>query len=152
MKCLAELEETQWWPPERIEQLQSERLRQLVEYAYDRVPYYRRLMDERGLRPHDIQSAADLPKLPILTKDIIRDNLEETCSEGPLRNRLVPGQTSESAGSPLPFYGSIDEQRCHGHRQTPLPHLEYQSCGRCRHYWRSSPAPTQSRSLASRSN
>ncbi len=152
MKRLAELERSQWLPRDRIEQLQSERLHKLIEHAYSNVPYYRRAMVERGLRLHGIQSAADLPKLPILTKDIIRDNLEEMCSEGPLRNRLVPGQTSESTGSPLLFSDSIDEQRCHGHRQTPPPHLEYQSCGRRQHRWRSDPAPTQSRSQASRSN
>ncbi|MBE9505966.1 MAG: phenylacetate--CoA ligase family protein, partial [Chloroflexi bacterium] len=88
MRHLAELEESQWWPRERIEELQAERLQRLIRYAYDHVPYYRRLMNERGLTPRDITSAADLPKLPILTKDIIRDNLEAMCSEGPLRNRL----------------------------------------------------------------
>jgi phenylacetate-CoA ligase len=30
MKCLAELEESQWWPRERIEELQSQRLRRLI--------------------------------------------------------------------------------------------------------------------------
>ncbi len=114
MKRLAELERSQWLPRDRIEQLQSERLHKLIEHAYSNVPYYRRAMVERWLRLHGIQSAADLPKLPILTKDIIRDNLEEMCSEGPLRNRLVPAHTSGSTGSPLLFYDSIDEQRCHG--------------------------------------
>jgi phenylacetate-CoA ligase len=114
MKCLAELEKSQWWPRERIEELQSERLHKLIEHAYSNVPYYRRVMVERGLTPLDIASAADLAKLPVLTKDLIRANLEEMCSEGPLRNRLVLGHTSGSTGSPLTFYGSIDERRAHG--------------------------------------
>ena len=114
MRALAELERTQWWPSERIEALQSERLRKLIEHAYSNVSYYRRVMVERGLTPMDITSAADLQKLPIVTKDIIRDNLEEMCSEGPLRNRLVPAHTSGSTGNPLLFYDSIDERRAHG--------------------------------------
>jgi len=114
MRALAELEQTQWWSPERIEALQSERLHKLIEHAYSNVPYYRRVMVERGLTPMDITSTADLPKLPIVTKDIIRDNLEEMCSEGPLRKRLTPAHTSGSTGSPLLFYDSIDERRAHG--------------------------------------
>ncbi len=114
MKCLAELEETQWWSRERIEELQAERLRKLIEHAYSSVPYYRRVMVERGLTPMDITSAAGLPKLPILTKDIIRNNLEAMCSEEPLRNRLVQSYTSGSTGNPLLFYSSTDEQRSHG--------------------------------------
>ena len=144
MKRLAELEESQWWPRERIEELQAERLQRLIRYAYDQVPYYRRLMDERGLRPHDIQSAADLAKLPVLTKDLIRANFDEMRAEGYPRSALLLGRTRGSTGEPLLFYSSIDEQRAHGRRQTPLPHLEYQSCGRCQHHWRSNPAPTQS--------
>ena len=71
MSCLRELEESQWWPVERIEELQSERLRRLITHAYEHVPYYRRVMDERRLTPSDIRSAADLTKLPVLTKAAI---------------------------------------------------------------------------------
>ena len=74
MRCLKELEETQWWPRERLEQLQSERLRSLIHHAYERVPYYRRLMDASGMRPDSIINAADLPRLPVLTKAIVRAN------------------------------------------------------------------------------
>ncbi len=114
MRELAALERTQWWSLERIEALQAERLRSLIQHAYTNVPYYRRVMLERGLTPADITSPTDISKLPILTKDIIRDNLEEMCSEGPLRNRLVPAHTSGSTGNPLLFYDSIDERRAHG--------------------------------------
>ncbi|MBE9506218.1 MAG: phenylacetate--CoA ligase family protein, partial [Chloroflexi bacterium] len=106
MKCLADLEETQWWSRERIEQLQAERLQRLIRYAYDHVLYYRRLMDERGLRPHDIQSAADLHKLPLLTKDLIRANFDEMRAEGFPRSALLPGRTSGSTGEPLLFYST----------------------------------------------
>ena len=114
MRELAELEKTQWWSPQRIEALQAERLHRLIEHAYSRVPYYRKVMLERGLTPTDITSTADLSKLPLLTKDIIRANLEEVCSEGPARSRLILSHTSGSTGNPLLFYGSRDEQRTHG--------------------------------------
>jgi len=106
MKCLTELEESQWWPRERIEELQAERLQRLIRYAYDRVPYYRRVMNERGLGPADIQSTADLAKLPVLTKDLIRANFDDMRAEGYPRNELLPGRTSGSTGEPLLFYGT----------------------------------------------
>ena len=106
MKCLTELEESQWWPRERIEELQAERLQRLIRYAYDRVPYYRRVMNERGLRPADIQSAADLAKLPVLTKDLVRANFDDMRAEGYPRSELLPGRTGGSTGEPLLFYGT----------------------------------------------
>ncbi|MCK5213224.1 MAG: phenylacetate--CoA ligase family protein, partial [Dehalococcoidia bacterium] len=53
MRELAALERTQWWSPERIEALQAERLHSLIQHAYTNVPYYRRVMLERGLTPAD---------------------------------------------------------------------------------------------------
>ena len=55
--CARELEESQWWPRDKILELQDQRLRQLVRYAYDKVPYYRRIFDERDLKPEDIEPA-----------------------------------------------------------------------------------------------
>ncbi|MBK8024420.1 MAG: AMP-binding protein [Chloroflexi bacterium] len=45
------------------------RLRDLIAHAYEKAPTIRRVMEERGLTPADVQSAADLPKLPVMPKD-----------------------------------------------------------------------------------
>ncbi len=115
MKCLTELEESQWWPRERIEELQAERLQRLIRYAYERVPYYRRVMNERGLRPADIQSTADLAKLPVLTKDLIRANFDDMRAEGYPRSELLPGRTGGSTGEPLLFYNTKAALYDHGY-------------------------------------
>jgi len=114
MRCLKELEASQWWPPERLEQLQSERLQHLIHYAYERVPYYRRLMDSRGIHPDDIRTAADLPKLPVLTKEIVREEGESLVARGFPRRRLREGHTGGSTGTPLVFLSSIDGRLSHG--------------------------------------
>jgi phenylacetate-CoA ligase len=54
--------------------LQSERLVKTVRHAYDAVPFYRESMAKKGLTPEDIRSLDDLPKLPFLAKDALRDN------------------------------------------------------------------------------
>ena len=48
-----------------IRAFQDERLRRLVSHAYERVPYYGDLFDRQSLKPRDIGSVEDLPKIPI---------------------------------------------------------------------------------------
>jgi phenylacetate-CoA ligase len=50
------LDRSQWYSKAELENYQDERLRYLVEYAYAHVPDYRESLDERGLKPHDIES------------------------------------------------------------------------------------------------
>jgi phenylacetate-CoA ligase len=96
------LEESQWWPRERLEAYQAERLRRLIERAYAHVPYYRRVMGERGLTPADVRTPADLIRLPFLTKADIRahsDALRADDARG-----LARFNTGGSTGEPLIFY------------------------------------------------
>lgn len=56
-----------------MQALQLERLQETVQRVYEKVPYYRAKMDEKGVKPQDIQSLADLAKLPFTTKQDMRD-------------------------------------------------------------------------------
>ena len=58
---------------EQIAAWQNERLVKQVQHVWDHVPYYRKKMEEKGLTPADIQSTADLHKLPFLSKDDLRE-------------------------------------------------------------------------------
>ena len=58
---------------EEMKALQSEKLVKQVRHVWDNVPYYRRKMEVRGLKPTDIQSIDDLHKLPFLSKADLRD-------------------------------------------------------------------------------
>ena len=59
---------------DEIHQLQSQRLRALVRHVYDNVPFYRRKMDERGVKPQDIRTAEDIDLLPFTEKSDLRDH------------------------------------------------------------------------------
>jgi phenylacetate-CoA ligase len=96
------MEETQWWPRERIEALQLEKLRQLISHAQQFVPYYRDLLKKIGLTAADLQSLADLQRIPFLTKPIIRSNLEGFKSEK--AQHLARFNTGGSSGEPLIFF------------------------------------------------
>lgn len=53
--------------------LQGQRLVKLVEYVYNNVEFYRKRMDEYGVKPSDIKGLDDITKLPYTTKDDLRD-------------------------------------------------------------------------------
>ena len=57
-----------------MEAIQLQRLKETVSRVYERVPAYRKKMDEAGLRPEDIKTLADLSRLPFVTKQDMRDN------------------------------------------------------------------------------
>lgn len=56
-----------------IRALQDERLVAQVHHVYENVPYYRRLMEEKGVVPGDIRGTSDLYKLPFLSKNDLRE-------------------------------------------------------------------------------
>ena len=56
---------------EDMRKLQSERLVKTVKTCYDNVPFYRRKMDELGVKPEDIKSIDDIHLLPFTTKHVL---------------------------------------------------------------------------------
>lgn len=59
---------------DELRELQGERLKNTVRFAYDNVPFYRRKLDAAGVNPEDIKSIDDITKLPFTTKEDFRDN------------------------------------------------------------------------------
>ena len=96
------LEQSQWWPRERIEALQLERLRTLLADVGTNVPYYRRLFGECGFDPAAVRSLADLQRLPFLTKAEIRAHSDDF--RHPQAGPLARFNTGGSSGEPLVFY------------------------------------------------
>ena len=65
--------EIETMPYEQLRELQNERLLKQVQHVWDNVPYYRKKMEDKGVTPEDIKSIDDLYKLPLLTKDDLRE-------------------------------------------------------------------------------
>lgn len=83
---------------EEIEQWQNEGLVSVVKRVYENVPYYRDLMDKAGVTPDDIKSTADLPKLPFITKDDLRDAYPYGLLAVPLKDCIRIHSTSGTTG------------------------------------------------------
>jgi phenylacetate-CoA ligase len=103
LKLRRTLERTQWLPPGDLEAYQLERLQRILRHAYDNVPYYRRLFDRHDLKPADLQSMADLKKLPVLTKDEARRAGNSLHARNAYRYLPKPHTTSGTTGRPLEF-------------------------------------------------
>ena len=107
-------------PLERIEAIQNRRVRAIVAHAYRTVPYYRRVMDEAGLRPEDFQTAADLARLPILTgRQLAADPADFRSTRHP-DERSFPVSTSGTSGYAKKLHydpGALFLALAHGHRQ-----------------------------------
>ncbi|MEG1970312.1 MAG: AMP-binding protein [Burkholderiaceae bacterium] len=96
------LEASQWWPRERIEALQLDRLRALLVHAGRQVPYYRELFTRIGFDPAALASVADLARLPLLDKPTIRAHTEALKAPGAVG--LARFNTGGSSGEPLIFF------------------------------------------------
>jgi phenylacetate-CoA ligase len=98
------LQESQWWARERLEEYQMQQLTKLLHHAYRNVPYYRKIFDERRLKPEDIQKLDDLRRLPYLTKEIIQKNSPDLIAQNYPKSKLQYTTTGGSSGNPLGFY------------------------------------------------
>jgi phenylacetate-CoA ligase len=102
------LNKTQWLPREDIKELQNQNLRLLIRHAYDTVPYYNRIMKQKGVLPSDVRCVEDLSKLPVLTKEDVRANSADLVSRGFPAKRLV-SYTSGGSGDQLRFFVTKDQ-------------------------------------------
>lgn len=61
-------------PLDQLRALQSERLKKTLNHVYNNVPFYKKQLDDTGLKPTDISGIDDLHKLPFTKKTDLRDN------------------------------------------------------------------------------
>lgn len=87
-----------WLSRERLEALQSRRVRAMAAHAYATVPFYRDAMQARGLTPRDFASAADLAKLPLVTGAEVAADPQRFLSSAVAGEPLLETTTSGTTG------------------------------------------------------
>ncbi|MAM88048.1 MAG: adenylyltransferase [unclassified Hahellaceae] len=98
------LEEQQWWPRQKLLDLQFERLQDMLVYASKHSPHYRKLFAELGIEPVTINSTAAFEAVPVTTKQDIRNNLDQFISDEFSKTDLVMAKTGGSTGVSLNLY------------------------------------------------
>jgi phenylacetate-CoA ligase len=78
-------------------------LQKLIIHAYNSVPYYRKLFDKNKIDAQSIITKKDLSVIPILNKNIVREQLDEMLSLH-ITKKIVKSRTSGSTGKFLTIY------------------------------------------------
>ena len=94
---------------EEILAIQNEKIVKQVRYVYEHVPYYRNLMDQKGVKPEDIKSVDDIHLLPFLSKADLRDAYPYGLLGTELKNCVRIHSTSGTTGKRVvAFYTQKD--------------------------------------------
>jgi phenylacetate-CoA ligase len=99
----AEFEQNQWLTPQKLQDLQWRRLQALLDHAYRTVPHYFDAFIRAGLRPQDLKRPADLERLPILDRAVIRERPHRLMSASFKPEQLIQSATGGSTGELMRF-------------------------------------------------
>lgn len=84
-----------------MRELQNDRLKKQVQYAYDNVPFYKKKFDEIGLKPSHIKTVEDLKYVPFTTKDDMRENYPYNMFAVPMKEVVRLHASSGTTGNPV---------------------------------------------------
>ena len=95
------LKKSCYWPSEKMELYQFEKLKSLLIESYNGIPYYQGVFDSLGFNPYrDFKVLEDLKKLPILSKEFVKENKDLFTNENHSKNSIL-FKTSGSTGVPF---------------------------------------------------
>lgn len=115
-------DEAQWWDRERLVDVQNERLRNTVRDAYQNTKMYKDLFDRAGVKPSEINSAVDLQKIPIVTKELLRQYYPDRSS---IQSDVNVNQFSTSGSTGAPFTVFLDNYSVSDSRALMLHRATY---------------------------
>jgi len=89
---------------ERIKERQLANLKALLVHAYEQTEYYKKIFDDAWFNPYKFKDFDELTSLPLLTKEIIRKNINKMLAKNIKKEELFEDSTGGSTGVPLVFY------------------------------------------------
>ncbi len=88
-------------PEEEMRKFQLEHLKKTVKWVYERIPFYRKKFDEKGVKPEDLKTLEDLSKFPFTVKTDLRDNYPFGLCAVPLAEVVRIHASSGTTGKPI---------------------------------------------------
>ena len=98
------------WNRERLKNHQDKKVREVVRYAYEHVPFYHSKFKRLRLKPEDIKGVEDLKKVPVIRRDELQRNADKLVSDEFDKTGLLAERTSGSTGQPLLVYLTRKEE------------------------------------------
>ena len=90
-----------YMPIPELRKMQLEKLQKLIPYEYERVPLFRRRCDEKGVKPRDLVTLADLAKFPFMKKTDLRDEYPYGLTAAPMSEINRFHCSSGTTGKPI---------------------------------------------------
>ena len=94
-------------PREELHRLRDKRLREMIDYAANTVPYYRTFFKEHKIDPSEIKTVDDLIRLPLIDKQTVRNAPRTFVSESKEGKESIQFVTSGTTGKPLEIYHDV---------------------------------------------
>ena len=139
LAMLRYLEQTQWWSTDQLYDLQTGLLRRLLRHAYAHTTHYRQVFDELGATPLDIAGPADLQRLPLLTRDVLRASQQRRVATVP-PFITVRKFSSGTTGEPTEVgYNASSQHWRDAMRRRGYGWAGYYMGHRALHFWGSAP-------------
>lgn len=92
--------EIETMPRSEMKELQLEKLKKNVRYVYENVKFYHDKLDELKIKPEDIKTLEDIRKLPMTTKDDLRDHYPYGMFAVPMKDIVRIHSSSGTTGRP----------------------------------------------------
>jgi phenylacetate-CoA ligase len=110
-KYLSELLKTQWYGKNEIGKFVENQFISIFQHAIKNVPFYQELVKTEKIKPGDIKRISDIEKLPIISKEHIRENPEYFLADGFKKKGLITINTSGTTGKTLKIFVDKDSRR-----------------------------------------
>jgi phenylacetate-CoA ligase len=104
------LMQSQYWTKSQIDDYQNRKLREMISHCFQNVPFYNELMKKLRLTPSDIRTKEDLHKLPIVTKDDLRNAKGKHVGVNLPPKSYFQNCSSGSTGEPFSFLSSYQAE------------------------------------------
>ena len=101
MKDVNPLSKNDYLSVEALRKLQLAKLQKIVAYEYERVALFRRRCDEKGVKPRDVATLADIAKLPFMMKTDLRDEYPLGLTAAPMEEIVRFHCSSGTTGKPI---------------------------------------------------
>ncbi len=98
-----ELCQTEWYPQDKIRDIQLQKLKRLIKYAHDNVPFYTQRFRDIGLEPEDITTLDDIKKIPPLSRQDVIDNRCTMVNSSLSTSVSFADKSQRNPGEPIPF-------------------------------------------------
>ena len=110
-KYFRHLLDSQWLSKKEIDDHTNKHFLDIFRYAIKEVPFYKELYQKGIISPDQIKSIADIEKIPILSKEQIRENPGKFLAEGIRKSDIIVINTSGTTGKTLKIFVDLDSRR-----------------------------------------